>query len=81
MEAQLLYFTCAPHFDQWRFKAVPISKTYLDSIPPASPPNLSGLNGLIDAIGKLCANGGEMAGWYKSLCLKSLVLVSDYVCY
>lgn len=81
MEAQLLYFTCASHLDQWRFKAVPISKTYLDSVPPASPPNLSGLSGLIDVIGKLCADGGEMAGWYKSLCLKSLVLVSNYVCY
>lgn len=80
MEAQLLYFTSL--LNQWRFEAVPISKTYLDSIPPASPPNLLGLSGLIDIIGKLCADGGEMAGWYKSLCLlKSLVLVSDYVCY
>lgn len=81
MEAQLLYFTRPMSSDKWRFSAVPISKACLDSIPPASSPDMLGLSGLMEVIGKLCADDGEMAGWYKSLCLKSPVLVSDCVCY
>lgn len=67
MEAQLLYFTPEGSSSKnWKYTAVPISKAYLDTIPPGSSPKTD-LGGLIDAIGKLCSKNGDMPGWYISL--------------
>lgn len=67
MDAKLLFFTRAGN-GRWSFTAVPISKIQLDSTP--SIPRLeetdcwSPLSELIDAINRMCANGGIMDGWY-----------------
>lgn len=67
MEAQLLYFTpegLNPR--NWKYTAVPISKAYLDTIPPGSS-SKTDLGDLIYVIGKLCSKNGDMPGWYISL--------------
>lgn len=64
MEAQLLYFT-RQYGSKWNFKAVFISKTHLDSIPPGIPSDEPNLINLVDVIGKLCADNGKLAGWYR----------------
>lgn len=71
-EAQVLYFTCWQG-NPWSFRALPISKTHLDSTPASAPQpihklkdlgNWDRLGELIDELARLLAANGALEGWY-----------------
>lgn len=71
-EAQVLYFT-RRQGNHWSFRALPISKTHLDSTPASAPKPIHKLQDhgdwdrlgeLIDALGRLLATNGALEGWY-----------------
>lgn len=69
-EAQVLYFARQDE-GQWTYRALPISKTHLDSIPPSAPgphevqysDDWDFLGKLIDELRKLLAASGALKGW------------------